>query len=207
MIGVLTGKDREGRVASVVGVIGSGVAAGKKAVKLAFVLFLVVGVLSLLVRGRRGGDAKSAPRTPSQPDESGDSEAGPYRSVSINTGESPCGGARTLAGQRYLLGNAPMLPLADCDAECCDCRYVHHADRRDRGGDRRLMHGLQSQLYSAGGEERRVAGDRRGDDLAAELPGSNARESEERANNVPVTEAVVAPTAEPKKTGAAAPVQ
>ena len=207
MIGVLTGKDREGRVDSAVGVTGSGVAAGKKAVKLAFVLILVVGVLSLLVRSRRSGEPKRKPRALSRPDRGDDSDAGPYRSVSINTGEAPCGGARTLAGQRYLLGNAPMLPLADCDAGRCDCRYSHHADRRDRGGDRRFMNGLESQLYSTGGEERRVAGDRRGDDLLQELTGSNSGESKARASDVPVTEARVAPAAEAKKTGAAAPVQ
>ncbi len=52
--------------------------------------------------------------------------------VSIESEGVPCGAARALSDQRFLSAEAPVLPLAGCDAQHCDCRYVHHDDRRSQ---------------------------------------------------------------------------
>lgn len=62
--------------------------------------------------------------------------SGRFHAVSIRFGANPCHKARHLHGQRFLSEAAPRLPMDGCDATDCDCRFVHHADRRT-GGDRR----------------------------------------------------------------------
>jgi len=41
-----------------------------------------------------------------------------------------CEAARSVAGQRFLTAQAPMLPLGGCDAPECRCTYLHFDDRR-----------------------------------------------------------------------------
>ena len=41
--------------------------------------------------------------------------------------------------QRWLPYLAPRLPLPECDAAACNCRYVHYSDRRS-GLDRRATY-------------------------------------------------------------------
>lgn len=41
-----------------------------------------------------------------------------------------CEAARSLAGTRFLSGEAPRFPLPGCDRPQCDCTYRHHPDRR-----------------------------------------------------------------------------
>lgn len=62
--------------------------------------------------------------------------SGRFHAVSIRFGANPCSKARHLHGQRFLSEAAPRLPMDGCDAANCDCRFVHHADRR-AGDDRR----------------------------------------------------------------------
>ena len=59
-----------------------------------------------------------------------------YHAVSIRFGKTACLAARELAGRRFLSSAAPRLPLPECDAAECDCRFRHHDDRRS-GKDRR----------------------------------------------------------------------
>lgn len=54
----------------------------------------------------------------------------PYHAVSIETGVKSCAAAREAEGKRYLSSAAPMLPLKECTCTTCQCRYVHHSDRR-----------------------------------------------------------------------------
>jgi hypothetical protein len=56
--------------------------------------------------------------------------ANPYHAVSIESGTKSCAPARELDGRRYLSSAAPMLPLKGCTQAKCQCRYVHHKDRR-----------------------------------------------------------------------------
>jgi hypothetical protein len=54
----------------------------------------------------------------------------PYHAVSIEAGAKACPAAKVLKGQRILSSAAPMLPLKECTAPVCQCRYAHYADRR-----------------------------------------------------------------------------
>jgi hypothetical protein len=41
-----------------------------------------------------------------------------------------CQAALACKGKRFLSSEAPRLPLKQCDAARCDCRYRHFPDRR-----------------------------------------------------------------------------
>ncbi len=85
-----------------------------------------------------------------------------FHAVSIQTMNSACEAAKSLQGKRYLAGAAPRIPLAECDATECKCRFIHHADRRS-GADRR-GHVPPNMIASTGGhsgKERRYR-ERRG---------------------------------------------
>jgi hypothetical protein len=62
----------------------------------------------------------------------------PYHAVSIDTGMRCCAEARAQEGRRYLSSAAPNLPLKGCTSASCQCRYVHHEDRRSSLRDRRV---------------------------------------------------------------------
>ena len=125
---------------------------------------LIIAVVLLLVwlvlRRRRDsqGNSKEAPPAPSQ------AAVTAYHAVSIKFGEIACDAARAMSGRRFLSNAAPRLPLPDCDAGECHCKFVHHSDRRS-GKDRRSP-------FAAGGfgggtgsfqKERRGRSDRRED--------------------------------------------
>jgi hypothetical protein len=59
-----------------------------------------------------------------------------YHAVSIKLAANACEAAREMSGRRFLSSAAPRLPLPECDALDCRCRFVHHKDRRS-GTDRR----------------------------------------------------------------------
>jgi hypothetical protein len=64
--------------------------------------------------------------------------ANPYHAVSILGSGAACRAARELSGVRFLSAEAPRLPLSQCKAANCSCRYRHHEDRRHelrRGAD------------------------------------------------------------------------
>ncbi len=81
-----------------------------------------------------------------------------YHAVSVRPGNPSCQAAVQLGRLRFLSRDAPKLPLPECTAQTCTCRYAHYADRRSgldrrrtfenvvRGGmiDRRLNHGRRS---------------------------------------------------------------
>ncbi len=82
----------------------------------------------------------------------------PFHAVSIEPGLRACGEARKLEGQRFLSTSAPMLPLKGCGNTTCQCRYVHHNDRRNNQRDRRVNfanpHGHTMTDRRAGGGRR-----------------------------------------------------
>jgi len=53
-----------------------------------------------------------------------------WHAVAIVGTTTCCAAARACKDSRFLSVEAPRLPLAACDASCCDCRYVHFEDRR-----------------------------------------------------------------------------
>ncbi len=54
-----------------------------------------------------------------------------YRGVEVIPHPSGhCEAVEKIAGKRLLADEAPALPLPDCDAEECNCRYAQYKDRR-----------------------------------------------------------------------------
>ena len=85
-----------------------------------------------------------------------------YQAVSIMTPKACCGDARELEGKRYLVHEAPKLPLVSCDVNACKCGYMRYPDRRDEDHDRRGPPGLKSELFALNeGEDRRNSRGRR----------------------------------------------
>jgi hypothetical protein len=80
-----------------------------------------------------------------------------YRAVSVQCRGNACAAAKALGKQRFLVAEAPALPLPKCDQTPCHCSYMHHADRRSGEDDRRSVHhSLQTELYTrTAGQERR----------------------------------------------------
>lgn len=88
-----------------------------------------------------------------------------YHAVSIKFPDNACDAAREMAGRRFLATAAPRLPLPECDAATCDCRFAHHKDRRT-GGDRRSPFASSSASGATGrhNQERRQGTGRRSTD-------------------------------------------
>jgi len=87
-----------------------------------------------------------------------------YHAVSLKFPPSACDAAKAMAGRRFLSTAAPRIPLPECDALECKCRFVHHQDRRS-GEDRRDAY---AQGFGGGStgtyeEEQRKRGERRED--------------------------------------------
>lgn len=90
----------------------------------------------------------------------------PYRAVTIScpTNTSCCWIVRKLRGKRYLVSEAPKIPLPGCDSHKCTCQYIKHSDRRI--GDRRAsdprysITGIRSDRERRSGKERRRTGRR-----------------------------------------------
>lgn len=86
-----------------------------------------------------------------------------FHAVSVNFAPDACEAAKNLEGRRFLSSAAPRIPLPECDAAQCNCRFKHHTDRRT-GNDRRDAWG-QSLSYHTTGQypkEQRKGSDRRG---------------------------------------------
>jgi hypothetical protein len=84
---------------------------------------------------------------------------GRFAGVALRPGSPACREARRLAGKIILMHEAPVLPLARCDAARCRCSFEKRSDRREE--NRRWEdHGVQATITSA--VERRRGRDRRG---------------------------------------------
>jgi len=98
---------------------------------------------------------KPAPSARSKPAQAGSD----YRAVSIASGSDCHAAVKDGAAKRYLLREAPRLPLANCTMPAtCRCGFRKHADRRD--GDRRLLGATETIRWFAGSERRKHAGRR-----------------------------------------------
>ena len=60
-----------------------------------------------------------------------------YKSVSIVCDSSACEAAESLMDKQFLTHEAPVVPLPDCTSTHCECKYIHHQDRRKQTIDRR----------------------------------------------------------------------
>ena len=125
-------------------------------------LLIIAGVLLLAwLLLRRRNTSKKKEEAPKAATRLGNTA---YHAVSIKFGENTCAAARAMAGRRFLSNAAPRLPLADCDAAQCHCRFVHHNDRRS-GKDRRSPFAAAGFGGGTGSfeKERRERPDRRQD--------------------------------------------
>ncbi len=124
-------------------------------------LLLVVGLLVAWLIYRQGLDrpATRVDRRISAPGKSSH-----YHAVSVKPGAYACSEANDIAGQRFLATEAPEIPLPGCTSSNCECRFVHHNDRRS-GKDRRSPF-TSGGIAAATGkfrEERRQGTERRND--------------------------------------------
>lgn len=123
-------------------------------------IVLVLLILWLYLRQRKYKTEANAP--PSRTD----STMSAYHAVSIKFAANACDAAKAMTGRRFLASAAPQLPLADCDAPECRCRFAHHDDRRS-GADRRSPFGARGFSPSGSGsyeKDRRTGAGRRQDD-------------------------------------------
>jgi hypothetical protein len=78
----------------------------------------------------------------------------PFQAISIYRGLLCCAMARKFSEHRFLVRDAPPLPLSGCTMpQNCQCKYIKHKDRRAE--PRRLIDfGMATRLFD--GKERRV---------------------------------------------------
>ncbi len=88
-----------------------------------------------------------------------------FHAVSIRFAPDACDAAKAMEGRRFLSSAAPKIPLPECDAAKCKCRFKHHSDRRT-GDDRRNAWGKGFGGTTSGTypKEQRKGGDRRKND-------------------------------------------
>lgn len=92
---------------------------------------LILAIAWLVMRLMRGSPKPTQLAPPTIADKSS-----PYHAVSLQYSSNACDAAKAMTGRRFLSNAAPRLPLPECDALECRCRFAHHADRRT-GLDRR----------------------------------------------------------------------
>lgn len=54
----------------------------------------------------------------------------PYHAVRIAHLSTCCTKVAEIDGRLFLAAEAPKIPMPECDAAKCRCRYVHYEDRR-----------------------------------------------------------------------------
>lgn len=127
---------------------------------------LVIGVLLLILpKFSSGNRLRSKEKTTKRRAPS--VQPNPYQSVSVMSSRVACTAVGKINNQRFLTADAPLLPLAGCSAKECNCKYVHHSDRRDKSNDRRTHYSLETQLYAQGDRpDRRANPGRRSSDYS-----------------------------------------
>jgi len=113
--------------------------------------------------------ADTTDTTPGRDRRSGFGAVDAFHAVSIEPAEGCCAAVEAIRVQRFLSEEAPALPLAECASSDCQCRYVHHADRRSGARDRRLSppeHPDEIEFWSQR-DRRGSEGRRQGDLLTA----------------------------------------
>lgn len=86
-----------------------------------------------------------------------------YHAVSVQCGPACAATSVLLEGKRFLSSAAPVLPQPTCSRTNCQCRYVHHDDRRS-GLDRREDDVWDGVLAATRPAERRMNRGRRASD-------------------------------------------
>jgi hypothetical protein len=81
----------------------------------------------------------------------------PYRATSIVFDVDACDAVKAVGSRRFLdtERNLPVVPLPECSAAKCNCKYAHYEDRRTSDDEQRHPSALLSQLYESTGKENR----------------------------------------------------
>ncbi len=124
------------------------------------ILFLLIALAMMLRKARTAGQGfvrstgtplfRQAPRRDHKPAIARQD----FSAVTLRAGSGCCRAAARLAGTRGFPGHMPQLPLPQCAAPTCDCRYEQHADRR-------ATQTRRSVTVSLPEDERRRMADRR----------------------------------------------
>ena len=122
----------------------------------------IAALILLYLFVRRRGSSENV-----RPDQQQKTSAKPtskFHAVSIKYKNNACEAAKKMAGRRFLSSAAPRIPLSDCDALECNCKFIHHKDRRS-ADDRRNPYSQSFGGDSTGSYEieQRKRGERRDD--------------------------------------------
>jgi hypothetical protein len=122
-------------------------------------LFGVVSILAavLLLAPKISSKAKKTMSTTDKGiGKTGIQARNPWRAFSIVHDHPACEAVKAINNKRFLdTDKKLLLPLRDCDASTCSCKYVFHEDRREYDEDRRHPASLKSKLYDETGETNR----------------------------------------------------
>jgi len=123
-------------------------------------IIAIAVLLGLLLFVRR--NAKKENVRPEQPRKTPAAKNTKFHAVSLRYAADACQAAKDMEGRRFLSTAAPRIPLPECDAAQCKCRFKHHDDRR-KGEDRRNAwgHGFGSTQTGQYPQEQRKHNDRR----------------------------------------------
>jgi len=94
-----------------------------------------------------------------------------FKGAAISPCEQSCAASQALAGKRFLVEDAPRLPLEGCDKiGTCACKYHNYPDRR-QDEERRNVYGALSTVGEIGmkSANKRTGMDRRASSLDSEL--------------------------------------
>jgi hypothetical protein len=124
------------------------------------IVALIVAAAILLRSAKTPASPKSSDRRPG-------ARSSRYHGVSCHPPLQSCDAALNIAGTRFLVADAPELPLPKCTSCRCRCKYRHYEDRRAEDADRRIPYGLRNDLFGAMRQlERRTVRGRRSNDMA-----------------------------------------
>jgi hypothetical protein len=128
----------------------------------------VMLVALVLLVSKRSGKKSGLPRPKKKQSTSATSnvQSTQWRAVKISPGLISCSAVQKLAYTKFLARDCPSLPLSNCSQRECQCKYIHHEDRR-ADGDRRVDLGELDKYMPVNLTERRQVIGRRTTDLAA----------------------------------------
>jgi hypothetical protein len=120
-------------------------------------IVIALAILAFILARRPAKPAKTAASRRTLSPKTVTAPASPYRASSIVFDFEACDAVRAIGDRRFLASDRdiPVLPLERCTAAKCNCKYVHHDDRRETSEDRRHPSGLQAELYDRSGEPNR----------------------------------------------------
>jgi hypothetical protein len=123
-------------------------------------IVILLAALLLMRRTQKSISERPAPKREAQSPVR-KTQSTKFHAVSIRLGSNACTAAREIQGERFLASEAPQMPLPDCDASDCKCRFVHYKDRRTKDNRRNPYSGTMGITTGNLKQEHRTGKDRR----------------------------------------------